>query len=543
MLDINWIDKAVGYVSPQRGAARAEARTRMRRMHQLQAMYEGASLSRRTQHWRAVGTDVNVEVMQAGGRLRDVARDMVRNNALAQRVKSTVAHDVVGAGIMPKVVGSESRATRVQELLKQHLDKSDIDADGLLNLSGLQSLAMSTVVESGECLIRKRLRRKTDGYALPFQIQLLEPDYLDISVDGQQANGNYAIQGIEFDLRGKRVAYHLFDQHPGSIGVGRNIRSTSSRVSADFCTHVFRVDRPGQVRGVSWFAPVMVLMRDWQDYRDAQLMRQKISACFAAFISRTSDILVPTGMNPDGTPSAVPQYSNIGNPVEAFEPGMIERLRDGESVTFATPPSTSDFGPYSVATQHEIAAGMNVPYEAVTGDWSNVNYSSGRMGHLSYQRGIETWRWNMLIPMMLDPIEQWIFEAVSIATGSSEPYDLEWTPPRREMIDPDTELNSASKAIRAGLSSRQSELRKLGYDPEQIHREIEEDNEIADDKGFIFDSDARLTTNRGVAQKNEPNKAAPKASGDTGGGFGDDEPPQPDPDDPDELEEAAEEAA
>jgi lambda family phage portal protein len=502
----NFIDRAASFVSPKWGAARMAARAHISRALRVKALYEGASLSRRTSGWRAVGTDANAETRLALGRLRDVSRDMVRNNAFAARAKATISHNVVGSGILPSVKsGSDARAKQVKDLIARHLETTDIDADGRLNFYGLQALAMSTIVEAGEVLIRMRPRRSEDKFALPFQLQILEPDFLDTSVDGMQSNGNLAIQGVEFSALGRRIAYYIFDQHPGSTSPNASMRTRGIRVSADYVAHIFRADRPGQVRGVSWFAPVLLRMRDFADHVDAKLMQQKIAACFGAFI--TSETPEDTSNLPE---PGVDGYQASGSdyPAESFEPGMIERLKVGEEVSFATPPSTEGFDAYSKVTLREIAAGLNVTYEALTGDLTGVNYSSGRMGWLEYQRSIDGWRWNMLIPQMMDPVENWIQQAVAVATGSTEPFKLAWTPPRREMIDPDTELKAASTSIRTGLSSRSQELRRLGLEPQDIDEEIAADNARADKLGLVFDSDPRKITANGMKQSDAKAGAA-----------------------------------
>ncbi|MCX5496443.1 phage portal protein [Kaistia dalseonensis] len=496
----NWIDRAIGYVAPAAALRRVQARTQIARIARTRALYEAASAGRRTHGWRSVGTDANAETRIAAAKLRDVSRDMVRNNPFAFRTKSVIANNVVGAGIIPAVKAArQQRADKIKELLDQHFDSTDIDADGRLNLYGLQWLAMATIVESGEVLIRKRIRRPEDGLALPFQIQILEPDFLDSSVDGALSNGNFAVQGVEFDQRGKRVAYYLFDEHPGATIVGSRSSFKGKRVSADFVLHVCRVDRPGQVRGVSWFAPVILRMRDFADYTDAQLMRQKIAACFAAFITGSSF--------DDGLDDDQDTRSSGGYPLETLEPGIIERLGEGETVTFASPPTTQDFAPYASVTLHEIAAGLGIPYEVLTGDLSGVNFSSGRMGWLEFARAIDTYRWNMLIPQMMGPLGRWTAEAAAVVTGSSEPFRMVWTPPRREMIDQSTEIKSAVSKIRAGLNSRSDEVRMLGYDPEKVDAEIAADNERADRMGLVLDSDPRRNNAQGQAQP-EPSLAA-----------------------------------
>jgi lambda family phage portal protein len=489
---MNWLDRTIGYVAPIKAAKRAEARTRMARLDQTKALYDAATLSRRTQGWRAIGTDANFETRIGNFRLRDAARDMCRNNAFASRAKATLAHNVVGAGIVPRVTSTlDKRTAEVFALVKDHFENSEIDIERRQNLYGIQNLAMQTIVESGEVLIRKRPRRIQNRFDLPFQLQILEPDYLDTFQDSELANGNLVVQGVEFNKIGERVAYYLFDRHPGGWLGQTTFRGT--RVPADNVAHIYRVDRPGQVRGVSWFAPVMMRMRDFADYTDAQLMRQKIAACFAAFIT-TVEGFVPTG------PDTIAQ-SPTGFPIEQFEPGMIERLREGESISFATPPPTTDFGDYSKVTLREIAAGMNITYEALTGDLTGVNYSSGRMGWIEYQRSIDSWRWNMLMPMFMDPLAVWTQDAIEVMTGSTEPFRLDWTPPRREMIDPATEIDAAGRSVRMGLSSRSEEIRRNGYDPLQVYNEIAQDNKVADELNLVFDSDPRQVSGRGVEQK------------------------------------------
>jgi lambda family phage portal protein len=502
----NWLDRAIGVVAPQRAEQRIAARQRIDRMSTVRNIYEAATLGRRAQGWRRVSSDANSENRYALRLLRDAARDMVRNNAYATRAKSTIKHNVVGAGILPQVrTARPERKQQITDLLRQHFDSTDIDADGRTNLYGLQALAVATVVEAGEVLIRRRVRRPSDGFALPFQIQVLEPDYLDTSFDGPLPNGNVCIQGIEFNGIGKRVAYYLYDQHPGSIWGGSTFIPQGRRVSADFVTHVYRIDRPGQVRGVTWFAPVMMRMRDFADYTDAQLMRQKIASCFAAFITSNDDGYgeVPS---PNGTIAANDGTSPY--PIESFEPGMIERLGEGESVSFATPPTTQDFGPYANVTLHEIAAGLNVPHEALTGDLSQVSFISGRLGRIEFRCSVDDWRWNMLMPQMMGPLTKWTQEAVAVVTGSTEPFSLNWTPPRWEMLDPATEVDASMTAIRAGLSWRSEELRKNGVDPDEWLAGMIEDNKALDDNGIVLDSDPRTTTLRGAQQKDTSKPAS-----------------------------------
>lgn len=195
---------------------------------------------------------------------------------------------------------------------------------------------------------------------------------------------------------------------------------------------------------------------------------------------------------------------------------MVERLPEGANVFFANPPQVQGFADYARFTSHEISAGLGIPYWLLTGDLSQFNFASGRMGWIDFYRSVSGWQQNMVIPMACRPIERWFNEAVSVVTSSSEPIATGWTPPTREMIDPGKEIAAAKDAIRSGLSSRSEEQRKRGYDPEVLEDEIAEDNTRADDKGLVFDSDPR--TDKGAATSSDPAPAADPAPPEDGQG-------------------------
>lgn len=467
--------------------AEADGRVNVRFAQEVSSYYDAAKRAKRSQTWRLGGEDANAAGRANLAPMRSITRDLVRNNPHARRGVDAIVANVVGAGILPQVKGlARKKQKDVEKLLRRHMQTPAIDADGLNTLAGLQALVMRTVVVSGEVIVRRRWRRSTDGLPLPFQLQVIEPDFLDTMKDGPQSNGNVAVQGVEFDKLGRRVAYWLFSEHPGTLSSYK--MPESKRVPAEDVAHIFLADRPGQARGVTWFAPVILKMRDFADYGDAQLVRQKIAACFAAFV---------TG-DPDAEQEIAGEDSATGKPIESFEPGMIEYLAPGQSVEFSNPPSVSDYESFQVATLHEIAAGLNIPYTVMTGDLSQVNFSSGRMGWLEFGRMIDQWRSLMLEPLLLWRVSRWLSDALLVGKGIKDPdLEIDWVAPRREMIDPEKEIRASQQAVRSGFSSRSYEQRRFGFDPEDLEEEIAADNERADQLELVFDSDPRKTAAQG----------------------------------------------
>ncbi len=470
---MNWLDNAISWISPERGLKRARARYVA---SLIGRRYEAASIGRRTDGWVAVSNSANTEISGALVKLRDRHRDLVRNNPYAARAISGITYNTIGTGITPHVLGKTEKETRAwEELLREHLDTAACDADGLHNLYGLEALAMRTVVEAGEAIVRRRRRLTTDGLPLPVQFQVMEPDFIDSSKEGK--NGANTIKhGIEFSPIGRRVAYWLFQSHPGDSSM--SYRAQSSRVPAEDILHIYRVDRAGQIRGVPWGAPIMLRLHDLDEYEDAQLMRQKIAACFAVFV------------HDGGIDSAVPD-STTGKYLEALEPGVIEHLPAGKSVSFASPPGVDGHGEFVRISLQAVAAGYGVTYEMLTGDLTGANFSRSRMGWMEFQRNIDAWRHQMFIPQFCLGIQRWVIEAALLAKGMRAPIEFTWATPKREMIDPTKEIPMYRDAMRAGIMTPSQVVRERGEDPDKHFAEWQRDAERFDQLGLTFDSDPR----------------------------------------------------
>jgi lambda family phage portal protein len=191
-------------------------RMRARRAREfIRLAYEGARTDRRTGGWVTTGNSANAEISVAMSKLRERSRDLIRNNAYAARAVAGVVGNAIGTGITAQARSGEPDLDRlINASWAEWIE--ECDADGQLDFYGLQALIARTVFESGECLVRFRQRRESDGLTVPLQLQALEPDYLD-HTKTQKTETGYIIQGVEFDLVGRRVFYWLYGQHPGDV--------------------------------------------------------------------------------------------------------------------------------------------------------------------------------------------------------------------------------------------------------------------------------------------------------------------------------------
>jgi len=481
----NIFDQLVATFNPQVALKRERARTQL----DLLRKYDGASKGRRAENWLTAGTSADAAASAGRSLLRDRSRDLVRNNSYASKAVQVIVSNTIGTGIIGQARAQRSRQ-RSQRLTDTFTnwanDPSQVDYHGQLDFNSIQCLVLRTIVESGEVLIRRVI---SPEQKIPLQLLVIEPDFLDTTKDVAIEKGGIVRDGIEYNKKGKRVAYHIYDEHPGERHLrAQNINST--RVPADDILHVYRQDRPGMQRGIPWAAPVMLRMRDFDDYNDAQLLKQKISACFAAFAVDTES----------------PDMGMGGDLIDKIEPGMIEILPPGKDLRFANPPTIGEFDKISRQYLLQIAAGFGITYEALTGDLHHTSFSSGRMGWLEFQRNIENWRWHMIIPQFLNPVWKWFVQSASTSGVRMEGTVAQWTPPRRDYIDPSKEINATIDAVRGGMMSLSEAIRENGYDPEEVMLEMQQDNKRLDALGLVVDSDPRKITGAGQNQS-EPRKS------------------------------------
>ncbi len=477
-----FLDKLIGYVSPLREMKRIQARGKAELM--LRA-YDAAKTFN-TDDWTSASKgSSNTEIRGAQSKLRDKGSDAIRNNSYANKAVSTIVSNTVGAGILPHIKGKNALQTkRVNAAWKEWAETSACDSTGKLNFYSMQGLALRSAVERGESLAVKEISK--NGHTL----RLLESDFINSAKETgfiKGENGELVVQGVKLDAYGRVISYFLFESHPGEMS-----GSTKDReVPASQLMHVYKIDRPGQLRGVSWFHPVLRQLADLAEYQQATLISRKIGACFSAFIT-TNDA--------DSTLSASDLVAKRETE-SMLTPGSIRYLSQGENVTLANPPSISGYEEFVRQTLRSVATGIGISYERLTTDLSNVNYSSARMGDLEFRRNVDHWRWSILIPQFCEPAFEHFLEWCQIAKGiDTKGVTVEWIPPSWSLIDPSKEISAMTDAMRSGLTSYQKAVRELGYDPAEMLEEIAEHNDKLDELKIKLDSDPRNMTKAGLVQ-------------------------------------------
>jgi lambda family phage portal protein len=231
---------------------------------------------------------------------------------------------------------------------------------------------------------------------------------------------------------------------------------------------------PGQVRGLSWFAPVLLASKELAQLMDAMLVRANVAALHTGFITDT-----------DGSP--IYEGEQKGETFEAsLEPGALIKLPPGTSVEFSEPPDAGNTTAFAAEILRMIAVGTGVTYEQLTGDYSKVNYSSARAALIEFQRFIRSVQHHTIVHQFCRPVwARFLRHEVLSGNIPASAYQrdrlplhaVKWLPPAMPWVDPEKDAKAAILEMEHHLRSRAEVVAERGYDVERLDREIAADAE------------------------------------------------------------------
>lgn len=421
--------------------------------------FEGAAAQRRLAGWMPSGVGPR---SQSWGlvTLRLRARDLYRNNAIARAAVDRLVADMVAGGVGCRPYSTLPGRLRARMVTLWEDWAQDADFDAATDWYGLQAAAVRAMLIDGEALLV--LEQEDTPSGVPLRLRLIEADHLPMG-ETTTADGARVVDGIELDALGRRVAYHLLRQHPGEAS---RAGMETVRVPAERVAHLFLARRPGQLRGESWLAPVLVRLRHLDQFDDAVLERQKLANLFLAFIRKPAPDPVLT---PDQDTQAPPPPEPI-----KLEPGTMQELLPGEDVEFAEPPAAEGYETFAREQLRRIASALGVPYHLISDDYEQINDRTARVAITAYRRQVLQWTHGLLVPRMVRPVrEAWVRAAVlaGLLPANRSLADLQRThyvPEAWAYIHPVQDVQADALAIKAGLKSRAQVLLERGQDIEEV---------------------------------------------------------------------------
>lgn len=468
-------------------------------------VFNGATGGRLTMDWIASILSADQEIKGNMRLLRARARELSRNNPVAKSYLKLLTANVIGE----KGIGYKAQVRNNDKSLNSGFNSKIEDAwadwcktgnctvDGKLSFRAVQTLVLKNIATDGEVFVRRVLGFNNKHR---FALQLIDADQVDhLFSRFASKDSNEIRMGIEVDLWGRPVAYHVNQKHPSDLG-GSLLRE---RIPADQIIHLFDPERISQTRGITWFHPCMVELRMLGGYVEAELVAARTSAAKMGFLEQAD----ASGYV---EPNADAKYR-----IEA-QPGVIEQLPPGMKFNPWNPDHPSNAFPMFVkAMLRFVASSLGVSYNALASDLEGVNYSSMRSGLL-----IERDQWRMLQSLMkeqmLQPIfESWISMALlsgSLVLDSRDPSRFccgKWEARGWMWVDPLKDVQATILGIGAGLDSRDRAIAEQGGDVEEVFEQLAAEQKMADENKLNLTISAKApVVDKGPKDTVEPDDEA-----------------------------------
>ena len=195
---------------------------------------------------RGVYASVNKDLLNTLERTRDLSRYLVGIDPFLQRYQEVISVFVVGQDglkIEPVITNSNGKlAERTNAQIRRAWNDWSDEAtyDTLSSFNEVEQLLVRTLARDGEGLVRMITGKNVNKYG--FALQVLDPTLLDVTYNtvldtkGSTDSQRVIIMGIEFDGRGRPLAYHVWNRLPADINMAPRVRE---RIPADEIIHIF----------------------------------------------------------------------------------------------------------------------------------------------------------------------------------------------------------------------------------------------------------------------------------------------------------------
>ncbi|QNN25126.1 phage portal protein [Planctomycetales bacterium ZRK34] len=443
----------------------------------VRARYDAAqTTAENARHWAMA------DAMSADGaasadvrkKLRERARYEVANNSYAKGIVLTIANDAIGTGPRLQLLTADPEINRQVETAFTDWAKA---------------------VDLPEKLRAMRMAKATDGEAFavltanplidsPVQldVKLVEADRIASPVMSIVPTSN-DIDGIILDVYGNPNTYTILRQHPGDLTTWKTQYDV---VPADAVVHWFRVDRPGQHRGIPELTPALPLFAQLRRYTLAVIAAAETAADFAAVLF--------TDAPANGEAQALEPMD-----VVELEKRMATVLPDGWKLgqVDAKQPSTG-YREFKHEILNEIARCLNLPFNIAAGNSAGYNYASGRLDHQTYFKSIRVEQAHLAEAVLDRIFAAWIHEAMLMTefaflrTAGAMPH--QWFFDGTEHVDPAKEANAQATRLNSNTTTLAAEYARQGKDWETELRQRAKERALMQELGLTSTPNAPQPT-------------------------------------------------
>ena len=437
--------------------------------------YKAASKSRPYDHWLTKTQTPNACLSQIHI-IRARANQLYWNEPFVRGAVDLLVNRMIGAGSIPQARTENDEFNRqVEDLFKSWTENADVY--GQFHFGDIERLINLKLFLDGGCFIKKVIdnRRKN-----PFCLEIIEYDRL--AATGTPQGKNQILHGVEINTdTGQVVAYHFYTKfsQDTAIPIGKQVK----RVLASSVIHYSPFRRPGQLLGIPLLAPVIPYAMNLSEIIEAELIAKKIEACFGVAI-KTTDIY--------GRMQGAEQNEEGEKEIE-IAPGMVEYLGPNEELQVIDPKRPGrNFKEFSYFILEGIARGLGLSLEQITGDKSQVNYSSTRHSELELRDYLKVFRaaderyflrqiWKLFIQYA---VLAGLLKAPDFSQNENKYYKHEWIFKGYDWIDPLKEIKAKTQELVIGATTLSEICAQKGKDWQEVAKQRAKEKEFLSSLGL-----------------------------------------------------------
>jgi lambda family phage portal protein len=460
----------------------------------------GASHSKGSmQAWNPIRSSPASDIDANLDTLRGRSASLYMGTPIAVGAIRTSCSNVIGAGLhvspRPKygILGINAEqaavwAKKVEEEFDMWASSKDCDLYRKNNFYDMQDIAYLDYLIDGDSFAAFQYRKATPTIPYALRLQLIEgtrvcnPDAANIygigplSVEAHNSqNGNRIIDGVEIDGDGAVVAYWVCNRYPydptdlSRIHTWQRVEAFGAESGMPNILQVSHDERPEQLRGVPYLAPVLEMIKQIGRFGDAELTSAIVKSFFSLFIKETSSHDMDA--NPPLTEALDPhEKKKAGIKANDFllGPGTMNVLPTNYDVVTVDPQrSLSTFEPFTTMLIKQVGAAIGIPYEVLMKSF-NSSYTASRAALLQAWSQFKMRRTWFSRDLCQPVYERWLAEAIMTGRIDAPGYfedplirkawaNTEWYGPVMGVLDPVKEVQAANNRIALGVSTHEKE--------------------------------------------------------------------------------------
>lgn len=461
-----------------------------KQMIAVRSAFKAGGYSNLFARWTGQNSQIQDVVTEELHKLRARSRDLALNNDYVRRCVTLFKANVVGDGIalqskarLPD--GAADKDTRrTIEAGWEEWGLLYADITGQRTWTQILQQMMHGVFVDGEAFLRYHVGGGVGG-VYGVAVELIDPVRVPEAYNTKRhSNGNRISNGIEYDPRGRPVAYYVAAV-VNEMGVYSPDRV--ERVLAVDMQHVYDPEYINQGRGIPQTATAMPTLRMLDGLQEAAITALREGASKQLYIA-----------TPDQDYGGADGRLASGEMYEDIQPGLKTVVPTGtELLTYNPSYPNGEYPEFCKSVLRRASSGLRLSYPSVANDHESINFSSGRLARQEETDQYKLFQYLLITRACMPTFRLWIQTSVRWLKASNARADAveswrhaTWQARRWPWVDPLKEVQASVIAVNNGFKSRSGVIRENGGEPENVLDEIKADQSATEDAGIEITGDA-----------------------------------------------------